>query len=94
LQSLLRARYVSHFHTVSELKFEQEPEPGPKRQQITDLFNEFREILDDIRKLLASQVAKNDTSPEPTVLVEPDVLDKPEVIAGLAPLREVILISP
>ena len=84
MQSLLRARYALHL-----LKFEQEPEP--KSQKITYPFAEFREILNDIRKLLASQAAKNDISLEPTFLVEPDILDepKPEVVADLVPLQKI-----
>jgi len=87
--NLLCAWYAPHFHTLSEPKFEQEPEP--ESQQITYPFVEFREISDDIRKLLASQAAKNNTNPEPTVLVEFDVLDepKPKVIAKLVPWQEV-----
>ena len=79
LQSLLRPRYAPHLHIVIEPKKKQEAEP--KSQQINDTFDEFQEALDDIRKFLASKAAKNDTSPESTVLVKPDVLDesKPEV---------------
>jgi len=89
LQSLLHARYTPHLRTVSEPKFEQEPQP--ESQQITDPFAEFREILDDIRKLLASQGTKNDTNSKPIVLVEPDLLDEPEpeVVTELVQLQEV-----
>jgi len=88
LQSLLHARYAPHLHTVTESKIEQEPEP--ESQQITDPFVEFREALADIRKFLASQAAKNDTCPKPTVFVEPDVLDEsePEVVTELVSLQE------
>ena len=43
LQSLLRAQYALHLHTVSESKFDVSPNP---RATITDLFTEFQKILD------------------------------------------------
>ena len=90
LQNVIYARYALHLHTISEPKFEQEPEL--ESQQITDLFVEFRQILDDTQKLLASQTTKNDTSLESTILVEPEMLDEsePEFVAHLVPLQEVI----
>jgi len=81
LQSLLHAQFALHLHTVYEPKFELELDS----QQITDPFVEFREILDDIRKFLASQVVENDTSPERVVLIEPGILDEsePEVVGAI-----------
>ena len=51
--------------------FEQKRESD---SQLIDPFTKFWKILDDIRKLLASLIAINDTYPEPTVLVVPDVI--------------------
>jgi len=69
-----------------ESDVEHKPEPG--KSKFSDLVAEYKEILASMRKLLASYAAKVDLDSEPSALVEPDIIDKPESEAVNEPQSE------
>jgi len=82
LQDFLRARYAPPIYSSESDYKEPNVEQETKSRSITDLYTKFRVAL---QKRVASQAAKRDTDPEPSALVEPDVLEEPgsEVVAEL-----------
>ena len=78
---IFRTLYAPYFFYAPEIDCEEpnvEHEPELEKPQFSDLVTEYKEILANVGKLLASYAAKVDSDPEPTILIEPDIVDKPE----------------
>ena len=82
MQDFLRARYAPPIYSSESDYKEPNVEQESESRSITDLCTKIRVAL---KKLVASQAAKRDTDPEPSALVEPDVLEEPgsEVVIEL-----------
>ena len=81
LQDFLRARYVSPIYSSESDYKEPNVKQEPESRSITNLCTKIYVALE---KLVASQAVKRDTYPEPSALVEPDVLEpRSEVVAEL-----------
>ena len=78
-RSILICLNASHLY-VSEVNCEEpnvEHEPELEKPQFTDLVAECK-ILASVGKLLASNAVKVDSDLEPPVIIEPNIVDKPE----------------
>ena len=67
--------------------------PELEKPQFNDLVTEYKEIQANVRKLLASYVAKVDLDPEPTVFIEPDIVDKlePKIVNKPNPTQNLLI---
>ena len=86
LRNYLRNLYAPYSLYASEADYNVEQEPEPESRSFANICTEFPEALE---RYVASQAAKIDTDPEPTVLVEPKVADKPEPTVAKEPEPEI-----
>ena len=71
----------STFFYASKVDYKEpnvEHEPKLEKPQFSDLVAEYKEMLARMGKLLASYAAKFNSYPKHSVLIEPDIVDKPE----------------
>jgi len=91
LQDHLCTLYAPHFLYASEVDCEEpnvEHELELEKLQFSDLVAECKKILASVGKLLASYAAKVDSDLEPPVLIELNIVDKPESEAVNEPKPE------